>query len=265
MIFGAWSLIADSDLNEILNLATNNKIISAFVILLGLILVIFGIFGCVGGLYDKRLLLFIYLFTLIFLITLELAIIVFGISKQENMLDVMKLVWENAHQATRDYIQSEMNCCGFDSPDDYKTVLTNLVDESPSTPDSDTINNRPGSCGGNVGCKEPLKEWFNSKKFILGGVGVGILVLQFTLLGVSIFLIKKINREVRVKRAFLRNRLSNYHNNQLGQGQGNTNFGYADHYVIPPLGGAANRPSHGLSRINYIDPGLTNPTAPPRQ
>ena len=95
-IFGVWGLLDNQDINEILNFAANNKIINGSSMLIGVILIIVGLCGCLGSLYRKRAILGVYLTIVIIVVVIEVASIVFAIVKQDSVLVVLKEIWNGS-------------------------------------------------------------------------------------------------------------------------------------------------------------------------
>ena len=99
----------------------------------------------------------------------------------------------------------------------------------------------------NIACKDMLNDWIDNKKVILICIGIGILTFEFILIGLSIFLIKVINRDHRnIKEMALKKR-----------------FGLLDEYGIArPAPGRPNfvpngsNGPNGSNRLNFAKNGL---------
>ena len=147
------------------------------------------------------------------------------------------------------------SCCGFESSQEWLETTNSTINVD---------SNLPESCEThvNIACKDMLNDWIDNKKVILICIGIGVLTFEFILIGLSIFLIKVINRDHRnIKEMALKKR-----------------FGLLDEYGIaraapgrpsfvpngqngPNAGVGPNRPSfapHGLNfspnRPNLISP-----------
>ena len=205
---------------------------------------------------------------MIIVVVIEVASIVFAIVKQDSVLSVLKEIWngssiecwkkalkktfsrkiQNFHwkwlnlnpnllsthcTGSKEHIQNVFSCCGFESSQEW-------LETTNSTISVDSV--LPESCGANVNiaCKDMLNDWIDNKKVILICIGIGFLTFEFILIGLSIFLIKVINRDHRnIKEMALKKR-----------------FGLLDEYGIARP--APGRPSfvptgsnEGVSRWNF--------------
>ena len=212
IVFGIWALLSDSELNQLLAITSNNKIVSAICIVIGILLIIFGLFGCLGSLIKKKFLLVSYLTFLVILVIFELTAVVFSFVKQENALDSLEYFYNQMSIAGLTYVHTELDCCGFHGPEDFSftgnVVNPNTGEVNLSINELNSDKQRKDTCRAQIGCKDKLIDFLNETKFIVFGIGIGVLVFQFILIGLVIVIIKHINRNKRVKESIIRQRMS---------------------------------------------------------
>ncbi|XP_029192082.1 tetraspanin-17-like [Acropora muricata] len=178
-------------------------------IIVGGIMFILGFTGCIGALRENVCLLkfFSVILAIIFFLQLSLAVVVFVF--QDKVEDIVANKIRSTIVSYRDNvdlqvlidgIQQEFQCCGGKTYDDWgDNIYFNCSSpgaEACGVPFSccreDTINTQ---CGYGIrhkvhtetfrngviytrGCIEAVKKWFKDNMFVIGGVAVGIALLQ---------------------------------------------------------------------------------------
>lgn len=178
-------------------------------IIVGSIMFILGFTGCIGALRENICLLkfFSVILAIIFFLQLSLGVFVFvfqekveGIVSEKIKTTIEKYRDNVDLQVLIDGVQQEFECCGGSSYNDWQNnVYFNCSSpgaEACGVPfsccRSDTLNTQ---CGYKIrlsrytdtgraaviytrGCLDAVKEWFKENMIIIGGVAVGLALLQ---------------------------------------------------------------------------------------
>ncbi|XP_077372848.1 CD151 antigen isoform X2 [Festucalex cinctus] len=203
---GVWTLVEKGDYISLLNSSFYTASIY-IVITAGAIVIITGIIGCCATLREMKCLLIVYLVLLLCVFVLEIVTAVLAfIAYQEcfpfcHQLDEelrqnLKVTMQQKYQQAGedsvtqavDKLHQEFQCCGSNSSSDWKdSIWIQAAQDQQLVPDS--CCKTPSSlCGirdhpSNVykvegGCVMKLEEFILSQLYILGGLGIGIAVLQ---------------------------------------------------------------------------------------
>ncbi|KAI5612154.1 CD81 protein-like, partial [Silurus asotus] len=122
----------------------------------GLVMLV-GFFGCCGAVRESQCLLGSFFACLLIIFAAEVAAGVFGFLNKNTIIEDIQMFYAESAKGNNTAILSSyhrvLNCCG--TKDTQKTVC-------PTSP-PDTQN-----------CQEAIQDFFNSKLFIIGYVGIGI-------------------------------------------------------------------------------------------
>lgn len=183
----------------------------------GIIAAVVGFFGCCGAMKQVKWMLMVYCGLIALIFILEIAGGVYAYTNRDEVETKMeKKVSEtvlisygepgeagNATVKAVDWFQQKMKCCGVNAPSDwiesmwfknYTTVTTfiltvnntNITVKHSKVPDSCCKNESVG-CGSkgvsdpnmfSKGCVEKGKAFVKDNVYLVGGVGVGIAVVQ---------------------------------------------------------------------------------------
>lgn len=200
VVVGALSLKNVAPLAEI----GNHLDSSSFVIIaVGVVIFVIAFYGCCGAVRESNCMLVTFAILLLTIIVIEviacvLAYMYSGQAKDELERNIAKL-FEDAKSGEKgpseavDAIQQNLSCCGVNGPASYLALTL-----------------RPSCCGGSspctpinayqTGCKQAIEESIVRNGKIVGGVAIGVAVVE--LLGVWFALglagaIKKAQRQSR--------------------------------------------------------------------
>ncbi|KAK7864770.1 hypothetical protein R5R35_012266 [Gryllus longicercus] len=168
--------------------------VPALLIATGSIILIISFFGCCGAVKENHCMTITFSVLLVLIFILELAAGIAGYVLrnraedvlQTHLMETMNQYVENTEYTTLwDGMQREFECCGVKNASDWNVVFHNE-----SLPTSCCFG-LPGSVGGmnctstdvnNVhseGCLVKMGEFITNNAVALGGVGIGIAVVQF--------------------------------------------------------------------------------------
>uniref|UniRef100_U5EVW1 Tetraspanin n=1 Tax=Corethrella appendiculata TaxID=1370023 RepID=U5EVW1_9DIPT len=161
-------------------------------IVIGAIVFIVAFFGCCGAAKESSCMILTFSIFLILIFLAEVGIGVAGYLKHRELKGILTKGFNNTladyehnieAQRAWNLVQTEMECCGVNSADDWEPIFKN-----------DTL---PASCcveyavdtkkctkanASKEGCLPKLLNFLDTKSLILAGVGVGVAAIQ--LLGV---------------------------------------------------------------------------------
>ncbi|XP_077423744.1 CD151 antigen isoform X2 [Vanacampus margaritifer] len=196
---GVWTLVEKSDYISLLNSSFYTA--SAYIVITaGAVVIVTGIIGCCATLREIKCLLIVYLVLLLCFFVLEIVVGVLAcISYQEldeelrqnlkvTMQQKYQQVGEDSVTQAVDKLHQEFRCCGSNSSSDWKdSIWVQAAQDQQRVPDS-CCKTPSILCGirdhpSNVykvegGCVMQLEEFILSQLYILGGLGIGIAVLQ---------------------------------------------------------------------------------------
>lgn len=201
VVLGALSLHATAPLSQI-----GNQLGSSAIVLLiaGIIIFVIAFYGCCGAVRESHCMLVTFAVLLLVIIVVEVVacVLAFVFSSQahDEVATGINKLFQNAREGDKlsgeavDYFQKTLSCCGVDGP----------------TSTYQSLNLPASCCGGQSscnfinankdGCKQKIEEFLIKNGKIVGGVAIGVALVE--LLGVWFALglagaIKKAERSVR--------------------------------------------------------------------
>ncbi|XP_078050560.1 tetraspanin 6 isoform X2 [Augochlora pura] len=144
-------------------------------IVLGSVIFVISFFGCCGAIRESHCMTITFASFLLFILLIQVAVAIYAFVvvkdadvRQEYLILFDKYNKDNASMEVVDIFQSELQCCGVDSPNDF---------HNDTLPQS-CCAQREGGCYLNKayqkGCAKALKEALQLAGSVLGGVAIGI-------------------------------------------------------------------------------------------
>ncbi|XP_068630034.1 CD63 antigen-like [Battus philenor] len=194
LIVGVW---VQASSHPYIDLTDENFYTSAPIVLIivGIIVFIVAFFGCCGAVKENHCMIVTFSVFLLIIFIAELAVGIAGYVKHQ---DLQTSIVRHLNETIKDYptdkdvkstfdiLQTDLKCCGIYGPEDWKNNSIPIPDTccagqeikngsaAACTPDSPSFHK--------VGCLQKLVPFFNDMALLLGGVGLGIALVQ--LLGV---------------------------------------------------------------------------------
>ncbi|XP_003704490.1 CD63 antigen [Megachile rotundata] len=181
----------------------DNKFLSvpSLLIAIGAIIFLIAFFGCCGAVRENYCMIVTFTSFLVLVFILELSAGISGYVLrnrastivEEKMIDTMQLYRNNTEiQMVWNNLQSDFHCCGTNNASEWMAVLQsipasccdNLVKEANCTLTSPTLH--PNGCYGG------FLSFIKSHAVQLGGVGIGIAVVQAIGIWFSVYLARSI-------------------------------------------------------------------------
>jgi hypothetical protein len=201
---GIWSRIENDTWKDLINMETMasaaNLLIAA-----GIIVAMLGFLGCCGAIKKVQSMLVVYSVLVFLIFVLEIAAGAYAYTKREEVekaltkgvQDGVKKTYGKDDKASKamsvaiDWFQKNVKCCGANGPNDWKTTdwyhsnnNTNhaLVPISCCKVEADGCNKEVDDKVWSQGCVAAGKEYAKGNIKLVGGVGVGIAIVE--LLGI---------------------------------------------------------------------------------
>ncbi|XP_075969214.1 CD63 antigen-like [Anticarsia gemmatalis] len=164
-------------------------------IIVGVIVFIVAFFGCCGAVKENHCMIVTFSVFLLIIFVAELAVGIAGYVKHQDLENsivthlnstIAKYNTDKDVTKTFDILQTDLQCCGINGPEDWAANNITLPNTCcagqeiandkvvPCTPDSEHFHKE--------GCLNKLVVYFKDIALVLGGVGLGVAIVQ--LLGV---------------------------------------------------------------------------------
>jgi len=203
---GIYSRVENDSWSDLID---TNSMFSAANLLIagGVIVAVIGFLGCCGAIKEVRILLIIYSVVVILIFILEIAGGAYAYTKRD---DVEKKLKEGLEEAVTDkygkddntaskgltkavdWFQENVKCCGINRPSEWQTSpwadMNGGNTREVKAPDSCCTDISDG-CGKDItqysspaihqkGCVDAGKTFVKDNMYLVGGVGIGIAVVQ---------------------------------------------------------------------------------------
>lgn len=213
---GIWSRVAASDYEVLLGDSDVDKAAN-ILIAAGVLVLIIGFVGCCGAMKENKwcLLLYSVLVFLIFILEIAAGIMAYRnrdkmekeVSKAINTTVFKEYGNPDHSKVTKaiNFAQEKIKCCGATSYKDWKrSYWANHTAKNEEVPSSCCKNEGIANCTSaplmpeNIyqeGCIEGMKDWAKEHLVVIGGIGVGIAIIQILGMVFAICLFRAIGYE----------------------------------------------------------------------
>ncbi|KAJ7373745.1 hypothetical protein OS493_011354 [Desmophyllum pertusum] len=180
----------------------------------GALVMIIGAIGCCGVVKEKKWLLLLYSFLVMMIFFLEIASGIMAYSQRDKVISKIESMVnktiigdygkDDKKKLTEaiDKAQQELKCCGVTAPSDWsKSYWFSKSDKTEPFPESccKTVASKCSAGKKPViyteGCSTALQDFVRSKMATIGGIGVGIAILQILGVVFAICLYRSIGYE----------------------------------------------------------------------
>lgn len=203
MIIGymAWILATSVTVSRFLE---GSLIFTYVVIGLGFTLFFSGLIGWVGGASESPCLVRLFLFSVVVSMIAEIGGIISLNIVRLQFDDILEFGWQEVNQGTRNLIQKNLDCCGWDGPTEF-AYNSEPIDESCYDLDLDQGNSGipfrqdaddsfPTKTMKKNPCGDKLNGWFESNKITWVTILASIAALQIMCIVIAIYILSKIKR-----------------------------------------------------------------------
>jgi len=180
VVLGALSLNAMAPLSQIGNHIDSSAIV---LIVAGAIIFVIAFYGCCGAVQESSCMLITFAVLLLVIIIVEVVACVLAFmysgAAQDEVAQGIKKLFENARQgddrfATEavDYFQTKLECCGENGPTSWG-VISVLPSSCCNGQNACTVINANKN-----GCKTAIQEFLKTNGKIVGGVAIGVAIVE---------------------------------------------------------------------------------------
>ncbi|XP_037548382.1 CD82 antigen [Nematolebias whitei] len=218
--FGLWLLLDNQSFIVVLNNSTHVKVACYILIAVGAFSMLLGFIGCLGAIYEIRCLLGLYFTCLLLILLAQIAaglLIYFQKSAlNDGMYDIVSLVLDNypgnssSTEQAWDFIQRNMHCCGWHSPQDWSNnsiIINSGKLLFPCSCQNTSLASRNVSDSGfcealtsdwpvyDVGCAASVKNWLLTNIGVVLGICIGVAFIELLGMILSVCLCRNIQTE----------------------------------------------------------------------
>ncbi|KAK7790073.1 hypothetical protein R5R35_012996 [Gryllus longicercus] len=149
-------------------------------IVVGSLIFIVAFFGCCGAIRESHCMLIMYVILVLTVFILQVVVAGLAFAYRDDTKDVIDSKLKNYvfnygnNKAIVDSIQTNLKCCGYEGTGDYTSQSVNIP--------SSCCPKLPTTCARkeayDEGCKDALEDFIESQGNIIGGVAIGIAVIE---------------------------------------------------------------------------------------
>lgn len=200
----AWVLATSVTVSKFID---GSLIFTYVVVGLGFTLFFSGLIGWVGGASESPCLVRLFLFSVVLSMIAEIGgIISLNIVRME-FDDILQFGWQEVNQGTRNIIQQNLDCCGWEGPKEF-AYTSDPIDDScyvigggqansgvlaRSDDQFSTKKMKQDACG------PKLFSWFEENKITWVTVLASVAALQVMCVGIAIYILSRIKRQKKLR------------------------------------------------------------------
>ncbi|XP_051232820.1 tetraspanin-19 [Dicentrarchus labrax] len=278
ILFGTGSLLTIHPSDEL-------RTVGAGLLLIGGVVLLVALIGCLGAAGEKRILLLMYMGFLIVLVLGQLFVtLLLLVSKDkiertlEDTVDQIILQYRGSSESTDRFMDDAHRygaCCGINGPADWlkNSYIKSLNLTNPDVlPCSCFSSYRPsfnspwcsellnftapvygrGNTSYEQGCKEKLSDWLQENVLTVVGMDVGLMLIQVVQFVIMVYLYRAFGRNAAFKRPLVdpdHSHLDHTPEDELDYGEQNYAYIEPDDGYIDPI-----HPEHHHDYLNHVDP-----------
>lgn len=232
----AWVLATSVTVSKFLD---GSLIFTYVVVGLGFTLFFSGLIGWVGGASESPCLVRLFLFSVVLSMIAEIGgIISLNIVRLE-FDDILQFGWQEVNQGTRNIIQQNLDCCGWEGPKEFAYT---------SEPIDDSCYENVGGGPANSGvlarsddqfstkkmkqdaCGPKLFSWFEANKITWVTILASIAALQVMCVGIAIYILSRIKRQKKLRNSRTTSKKRLY-DNSSDSSAGSVHHDYRNHRI----------------------------------
>jgi len=193
----AWVMATSVTVHRFLN---GDMFWSYSVISLGFSLFFSGLVGWVGGASESICLVRLFLVMIVLCMAAEIGGIITLTVFNKTMEDVLQLGWREVNQESKNIIQSQLECCGWEGVQEF--AGTSLpIDDSCYERVTPTLSGIVGAVDEDTtrrmkqhGCQERLLDWLEDNKIIWVTLLAVLASIQLMVTIIAVYIIQKVKK-----------------------------------------------------------------------
>jgi len=211
----SWVLASSVTVSRFLD---GTLIFTYTVVGVGFTLFFSGLIGWVGGASESPCLVRLFLLSAVLAIVAEIGgIIALNILGLE-FEDILLSGWSEVNQGTRNIVQDNLNCCGWDGPKEFAynnepidescyakhegvSDSANAIWASRRSDDGGSDNALPTKKMKQDGCNSRLNEWFEENKITWVTTLASVVAVQIMSCGIALYMLSRVKRANKLKKS----------------------------------------------------------------
>ena len=105
----------------------NIDLVSWFAIISGICVTLVGFCGCASAASGKKFALTVFIVFLVFILLIEIALVIMALVFESTLKDYLEDQWDDYTSEEIDKIESELDCCSFDDPENDNNSCSSYV------------------------------------------------------------------------------------------------------------------------------------------
>lgn len=212
MAVGIWTRVSAHEYTSLME-ESGFQAAANIMIAAGALVIFIGFVGCCGAVKENKCFLLLYFFLLLVIFILEIAAGILAYAKRDKVINQVEKAMNNSVQVEYgknakvnkavDHAQKMLKCCGAKGPADWATSKWRQANKNATVPQSCCKIPKAG-CNANpiatgdyykTGCSKALQDFIKGHMKTLGGIGVGIAIIQILGMIFSLCLFRSIGYE----------------------------------------------------------------------
>ncbi|XP_020913364.1 CD151 antigen isoform X1 [Exaiptasia diaphana] len=212
MSVGIWTRVSASEYASLMG-ESGFQAAANIMIAAGALVMFIGFVGCCGAIKENKCFLLLYFFLLLMIFILEIAAGILAYVKRDKVISTVEkamntsvaVEYGKSDKITKavDHAQEMLKCCGAKGPKDWDTSDWKKKSNNGTVPQSCCKTPKSGCNKGAIGsgdyntegCAQALKDFIKGHMKTLGGIGVGIAIIQILGMIFSLCLFRSIGYE----------------------------------------------------------------------
>jgi len=201
----AWVMATSVTVHRFLN---GDMFWSYSVITLGFSLFFSGLVGWVGGASESICLVRLFLVMIVLCMAAEIGGVIALSVFNKKVVDILHFGWNEVNQETRNIVQRQLECCGWEGVKEFAGTSTPIDDScyeriSPTVsgivarPDIEDTTRRMKQNA----CQEKLDQWFKENKIIWVTVLAILASIQLMVTIIAVYIIKKVKKIAKMRKS----------------------------------------------------------------
>ncbi|XP_039254410.2 23 kDa integral membrane protein-like [Styela clava] len=181
--FGVYVLVG-SPVQEVLTYVSGNMFLIYAMIAIGGIVFLVGSCGALGSCYESKCLLMTYLTVTVIFVLAQIAVVIFAVVEQDHIKSHLSTVWYELNNETKHLLQDRFSCCGYSTPDEWGGLF----------PES-CLNTTTGGDGApwSTTCYNSVVGFFDENIILAGSIAGLMFLLEVFQMIVTCFMVRELN------------------------------------------------------------------------
>ncbi|XP_031571519.1 CD151 antigen-like [Actinia tenebrosa] len=205
MAVGIWTRVSAHEYASLME-ESGFQAAANIMIAAGALVIFIGFVGCCGAVKENKCFLLLYFFLLLVIFILEIAAGIMAYTKRDKVISTIEKAMNQSVQndygqnkpkidKAVDHAQEMLKCCGATGPKDWKTSNWKKSHQNETVPQSCCKNKKAPCDYYDKGCSKALQDFIKGHMKTLGGIGVGIAIIQILGMVFSLCLFRSIGYE----------------------------------------------------------------------